>query len=69
MRKNPNLVGLVNVKFGKIKIISICSQDTEQKRNFDGHNDAQMDGQNDARNDGQPKSCIAPLFQNKAIKV
>ena len=43
------------IKFGKI--LSICSQDHEQKKN---------DGMADGRNDGQPKSSIAPPFESGA---
>ena len=39
----------------------MCSQDIEQKPNYDGRNDG--------RNDGQPKSSIAPLFRSGAIKI
>ena len=52
----PDLV-IMNayIKFGEI--LSICSQDIEQKRNYDG------------QNDGQPKSNIAPTFQSQAIII
>ena len=54
---NPNLE-YVNInpytELGKIP--SICSQDIERKRNYDG------------QNDGQPKSSIAALFQSGATK-
>ena len=55
---NPKL-DLVNINayiyFGEI--LSICSQDIERKRNYDG------------QNDGQPKSNITPFFQSEAIKT
>ena len=41
------------INFGEILLI--CSQDIEQKRNYDRWNDRITDGQND----GQPKSNIA----------
>ena len=40
-------------KFGNI--LSICSQDNEQKLNYDRRNDGW--------NDGKLNSCFAPLFQ------
>ena len=62
MCDNPNL-DLVNInaytKFGKIP--SICSQDIERKRNYDG--------ENNGWNDGQPKSSIVPLFLRGAILI
>ena len=42
------------IKFGEI--LSICSQDIEQKRNYDG------------RNDRQPKSNKAPTFSKRVFK-
>ena len=61
---NPKL-DLVNInayiKFAEI--LSICSQDNEQKWNYDGRND----GITGKWNDRQPKSNIAPLFQSRAI--
>ena len=61
MCNNPNLY-LVSInaytKFGKI--LSISSQDIEERQNYDGRMDR--------RNDGQPKSSIAPHFQSGAIK-
>ena len=57
MCDNPNL-DIVSIdaytKFGKI--LSICSQDIERKRNYDG------------RNDGKPKSSIAQLFSKGGYK-
>ena len=57
---NPNL-DLVNMnahtKF--VEILTICSQDIERKRYYDG--------QTNGRNDEQPKSSIASLFQKGAI--
>ena len=55
MYNNPNL-DLVSINaYTKIgKILSICSQDIEQKQNYDQ--------QNDGQNDGQPKASIAPFF-------
>ena len=56
MLNNPNLC-LVNInpytKFGRI--LSICSQDIERKRNYD------------RQNKGRPKSSFAPLSQSWAI--
>ena len=60
---NPNL-DLVDInaftKFGKI--LSICSQDIERKRNYDRLNDGIMDGWTDGRNDRQHKSNMGPTF-------
>ena len=56
MRCNNPKLDLINIntytKFGEI--LSICSEDIEQKRKPDG------------QNDGQPKSSIAPLIQSGA---
>ena len=41
----------------------ICSQDIEQKPNYDG----MTEKENDRDNDGQGESSIAPLFQSRAI--
>ena len=65
-----NNLDLVNInaytKFGKI--LSICSQDIEQKQIMTyGMMETRNDGWKDGRNDGQPKSSIAPLFQSGAI--
>ena len=50
MCNNTNL-DLVSInayaKFGQI--LSICSQNIEQKQNYDGQNDRQMDGMMDGR--------------------
>ena len=66
---NPKL-DLVNmnayIKFGET--LSICSQDIERKRNYDGRNDGIMDGQTDRRNDGQPKSNITTTFSKQHYK-
>ena len=47
------------------EILTICSQDIEQKRNYDRRNNGITDG----LNDGQPKSNKVPLFQSRAIKI
>ena len=63
---NPKL-GLVNVdvhtKFGQI--LSIRSQDNEQKRIVHG----MTERRNDGITEGQGESSIAPLFQSGAIKI
>ena len=57
MCNNPNL-DLVNINaytnFGQI--LSICSQDIEQKQNYD----KPTNGRTNGRNDRQPKSYIPP---------
>ena len=62
MCDNTNLE-FVNInaftKFGKI--LSICSQDIERKRNYDG--------ENNGWNDGQPKSSIVPHFRSGVIII
>ena len=62
MCDNPNL-DLVNIivytKFGKV--LSICSQDIERKRNYDD--------ENNGWNDGQPKSSKVPHFRSGAIII
>ena len=67
MRKrmcNNQKLDLVNIKT-YIKFcenLSICSQDIERKRNYDGLTDERTDGRTDRRNDRQPKSYVAPFF-------
>ena len=62
MCDNPNL-DLVNIivytKFGKV--LSICSQDIERKRNYDD--------ESNGWNDGQPKSSKVPHFRSGAIII
>ena len=59
---NPNVDSVtdnVHTKFGLI--LSIHSQDIEQKSNYDR--------MTKRKNDGQGKSSIAPLFRSGAIKI
>ena len=51
----------VHTKFGQI--LSIRSQDIEQKRNVNGITESRNDG----TTEGQGESSIAPLFQSRAI--